>query len=192
MLVIPDNSEDSINLIGIDPGTTMVGLSVINLDIETLKINYSKAWSVNANKLIDNDAWVEYLFSARTNRVLAIRKMLERVFKYFKPTIITSESPFINSRFPQSGIALTEVLSAITAAVMAYDRWTTLHLISPSEVKNAVKAKGNADKTEMKRCITLISDLNYAGEIPMVELDEHAIDALAVNYSKVIELRRMK
>ena len=39
---------------------------------------------------------------------------------------------------------------------MRYDIWTELHLVPPSVVKNAIHAKGNAKKEEVKEKDTKI------------------------------------
>lgn len=188
MLPIPTDPNNTFHIVGIDPGTTMLGVSLLKVDITSLKILSSEAWTLNAERLMGQYQWTELMHGARTCRIHALHLELLKIFNYYNPLLIVSEAPFINGRFPQAGIALTEVLSAIRQAVIAYDQWKSLYIVPPSSVKNAVRAPGNANKDVMKQRLLELTELNYIGEVPMIKLDEHSIDALAVAYSKWKEL----
>ena len=182
MLVIPKNSNNIFTILGIDPGSTLLGIALLFVNIDTLQIVGSNAWTINGAKLAGKDTWSDELYGNRVSRILAIEETLVNTFNYYQPLIISCESPFINSAFPAAGIALTEVLSTIRSAVMRYDVWHQLYLIPPSSVKNAVGAKGAAGKDSVKEKV-LELDLKYNGDVPIQSLDEHSLDALAVAYS---------
>ena len=113
------------------------------------------------------------------------------IFNYYKPFSIASESPYISNQFPQAGLVLTEVICAIRRAVMRYDSWQNLNLIDPPTIKKSVGAMGNAKKEMMKEKVLSLTDLRYNGIVPIEELDEHAIDALAVSYCHWSNLRKI-
>lgn len=183
MLRINDTGNQHINIIGIDPGTTHLGFSVINVDISNLQINSSVAYTLNGAKLSDDNSWLAQTYGDRFNRINALENSLSEIFEQFRPTIICAESPFFGLRHPNAFQALTEVICAIRNAVYKHDIWMTLKLVPPSSVKQAIFAKGNATKTTMKDCLTnLMPELNYNGNIPFNLLDEHSVDALAVGY----------
>ena len=184
MLTSPQNSSPLVNIVGLDPGSNAFGIAVLTIDINTMKIVSSIAWTIFGERLSGKNNWIEEIHSGRINRILAIEENLLQVFNYYNPFLISSEAPFINNAFPQAGIALTEVLFCIRQAVMRYDQWKRLDLIPPSNVKNAVGASGGGDKNKVRDKVIVMSELNFIGNTPIEELDEHSIDALAVAYSR--------
>ena len=188
MLTVPNNSLCEFSIIGLDPGSNAFGIAVLNVNIDTMKIVSSNAWTVFGERLAGKSNWAEEIHGARVNRILAIEQNLVSIFKHYNPVIIASESPFINNAFPAAGIALTEVLACIRKAVMQYDSWKVLHLIPPSLVKNGVGAGGGVNKVSVRDKVIALSELNYNGNVNIEKLDEHSIDALAVAYTKYKQL----
>jgi Holliday junction resolvasome RuvABC endonuclease subunit len=188
MLTIPKDSLCEFSIIGLDPGSNAFGIAVLNINIETKKIVSSDAWTIFAERLAGKNNWVEEVHGGRVNRILAIEENLLAVFLEYNPNIIATESPFIHSSFPAAGIALTEVLSAIRRAVIRYDSWKKIFLIPPSSVKNGVGAGGGVNKVSVRDKVLELTELNYSGVIRIEDLDEHAIDSLAVAYTKYKQL----
>lgn len=178
---------DSFNILGIDPGSQFLGTAIINVDIATLNINYSLAWTFKGDTLIKDNNWLAQLHGARYDRIFAHKLNLLDLMRYYSPLYIASESPFMNTRMPNAYGALLEVINAIKQAVIEFDAWRTLHLIPPSSVKNAVGAAGAANKGTMKDKISALKELNYRGDINL--LDEHSIDALSVAYAQLYTLK---
>lgn len=189
MLKINDDSDPHINIIGIDPGTTHLGFSVIKVDITNLRIKESVAYTLNGAKLSDDTDWLAQTYGDRFNRINALQNSLTEVFQQYRPTIICAESPFFGLRHPNAFQALTEVICAIRNAVYRHDIWMTLKLVPPSSVKQAVFAKGNADKLVMKEKIKQLVELNYNGLVELDKLDEHSIDSLAVGYYAYTQMK---
>jgi Holliday junction resolvasome RuvABC endonuclease subunit len=181
---MPPDSSQVVSIIGIDPGSHCLGVGVLKIDITTLKIVSSDAWTLVGKRLVGKNDWTTSIHGERNGRVYALEQELLRIFRYFQPLEIASESPFINSKFPQAGLALTVVVCGIRQAVMQYDVWRELHLIDPPTVKMAVGAAGNAPKEVVKEKIMLLPNLNYIGTVPLSQLDEHSIDALAVAFAR--------
>lgn len=183
-------SSNDICLVGIDPGSNTLGVGILTVNIESMEIVSSKAMTLNGDKLSRDSYWLKEIEGDRASRIMALEKALLAIFNYHQPIAVGSESPFINNHYPAAGIALTEVICAIRRAVMHYDIWRDLRMIPPSSVKNAIYAKGNADKNMMKEKILLLAnELKYNGEVPLALLDEHSVDALAVTYCMFTELK---
>lgn len=182
MLPIPQDTNCLISVIGIDPGSTTLGVAVITFDCTTAQVVQTEAWTINAERLAGKFGWSEQMHGARASRLMAIEENLAQLFMRVQPLAIASESPFINNRFPQAGIALTEVICSIRNAVLRYDVWRQLYLIPPSTVKNAVGAKGGGDKNAVKAALLLLPALTQTCLQNPNELDEHSIDALACAY----------
>lgn len=186
MLPIPIDTNNTVNIIGIDPGSTTLGVAVLTINVETMQIVSNEAFTLNGNKLGHKNSWCEELHGSRYYRISLIEENLLKIFNYYQPIAICSESPFINGKFPAAGIALTEVLCTIRRAVTMYDQWRILYLIPPSCLKQAVFAKGNADKDSMKLAVINIHELANTNINGIHTLDEHSVDALACAYSQYL------
>ena len=182
MLCWPEGGSSVITLAGIDPGTTNLGFAVLGYDARTKEILFTEAMSFNSEKMSLSDDYVAQTHTERTVRIQAQRLNLIRVFKYYKPSSISCESPFYNRLRPSAYGPLVEVLSAINTATIEFDPYVQFTLYPPSIIKKNLGGSAYADKVSVKAQILLIHGLMYRGHIPIDCLDEHAIDALATVY----------
>ena len=189
MLYLPkDSLERTASIVGIDPGSETLGLSIINFDIDSFKIESTYAQTFIGSKMFDADNWLSVIHSPRVARINSHKENLVKIFNSVNPLVIACESSFYNPRRPNAYAVLIEVLTAVREAVMEYDIWKPLYLIDPPTVKKSVGAPGNADKVKMLECVCNLTQLNYSGDVPIQELDEHSIDAIAVAYCKYVNL----
>jgi Holliday junction resolvasome RuvABC endonuclease subunit len=189
MLQLPNDPVDAFTLVGLDPGSDTFGIAVFEVRLSDSSVLASQAWTVSGSALVGKLSWMEEVHSHRIGRIDSIENNLLQLFTQYRPLVIVTESPFVNTRFPQAGIALTEVMCGIRSAVRRYDVWRPLYTVPPSNVKNAVGAGGAAKKDVMREKVLALPDLAYNGVIPLDQLDEHSIDALAVGYCMVKRIR---
>lgn len=187
MLVMPPGASALAPIAGVDPGTETLGVGVLFVDLVTWKIQASMAQTFRGSKMAGKANWIAEVHGDRAARIASHEDNLLQLFCEIEPLEIACESPFFNRAHPQAYGALVEILSAVRRAVMRYDSWKPLHLIDPPSVKNAVGVKGNKGGPEgkalMQRAVLALDyELNYTGQVPMDQLDEHSIDALAVAY----------
>lgn len=193
MLTMPFDASSILSIVGIDPGTDTLGVAVLSFDARTLEIVSTEALTLHGAKEGRN-TWATEIHGDRAGRIETHRQFLLNLFLRVRPLSIASESPFVSRAFPQAGLTLTEVVSAIRHAVMQYDVWTPLIMISPTEAKNAVGVSGKTGGTDgkalMQTAVLAMPIFKYQGYIPIGQLDEHAIDAMAIaycQYRKLIE-----
>ncbi|WP_233874149.1 hypothetical protein [Paraburkholderia adhaesiva] len=179
---MPTGSPCELAIAGIDPGSVHLGTTILRLNLATLAITGTSARTLEAPRE-GAGLWTTQLFGERIARIASLEDALLAFFREADPCMIACEAPFINLRRPQAHGVLTEVICGIRRAVMRYDTWKPLYLIDPARVKNAVGAKGNADKAAIKAAVLHLRDLHYDGEIPLTLLDEHSLDAIAVAYA---------
>ena len=188
MLHIPPNSKTTAFIVGIDPGSEMLGVSVFEFDIRTMAIVRCTAKTLQGSKLMRKHTLDIDLHGERQARVKALKEALIEILLEYEPIQIAVESPFFSARRPSAYGVLMEVLIAVKEAVYFYNSWRVVYLIDPPTVKKAVGAPGNADKDKVKAAIMLLLDLHYEGETPLELLDEHSLDSLAVGYCRIKEL----
>lgn len=188
MFTNDDDLDQAIcRIIGIDPGSTTLGFSVLEYDARTLKIIRTYAFTFNAGKMKLSDLDIE-THSERYARIYELMEALYEKFVELKPTFVICESPFMAMRRPQAYGALVEVVFAIRSALRKYDPTMSLDLIDPPSAKNAVGAAGNAKKEQVQVALMkLLPELHFdesLSEASFVKLDEHSVDGTAIAYSR--------
>jgi Holliday junction resolvasome RuvABC endonuclease subunit len=188
MFTNDDDLDQAIcRIIGIDPGSTTLGFSVLEYDARTLKIIRTYAFTFNAGKMKLSDLDIEN-HSERYARIYELMEALYEKFVELKPTFVICESPFMAMRRPQAYGALVEVVFAIRSALRKYDPTMSLDLIDPPSAKNAVGAPGNAKKEQVAAALKkLLPELHFdvaLSEASFDQLDEHSVDGTAIAYSR--------
>lgn len=191
MLVIPEDASPVGCIAGIDPGSETLGFGALKVNVVTLQIVESTAFTFVGSKLA-KDSWFGEIHGARAERIAAHEENLVQMFQYYRPNLVASESPFYSQFRPQAYGALTETVDAIRSALWRYDCWLSLFMIDPPTVKKAVGASSHAKKDEVKAALMALPDLNYNGPTPIELLDEHSVDALAVAYCRLKILREQQ
>lgn len=182
-----DPDQEVGRIVGIDPGSTTLGFSILEYNLRSFKIVRTCAYTFNANKM-RLDALDIANHSERYARIYELMDALYDAFLTIRPNFVISESPFMAMRRPQAYGALVEVVFAIRSALRKYDPTMTLDLIDPPSAKNAVGAAGNAKKEQVQAALKkLLSILNFDeahSAAPFDKLDEHSVDSLAIAYSR--------
>lgn len=181
MITLP-LSQQHFSMIGIDPGSTTTGFSIFNVDPKTEEIIQLEGFTLDLGKTQDNQ-WLVENYGDRYRRLDGLKNKLLDILCSYHPAIISIESPFFNQLRPQAYGVLMEVMAVIKSTIMQYDNWLVPQLIDPSSVKNAVGAGGGAKKEVIReKILELPETLKYLSLIQT--LDEHSLDALAVNYAR--------
>lgn len=192
-MLFPDTSQWEFTLLGIDPGSSNLGISIYKLDFQTLAIKESFAFTISAKDTGFYNRYTSDVFGDKIARLQAMKNELASVFRTYSPSIIMCESPFFNRFTPNAYAILIEVVNLIQETVWEYNYQIPFFKIDPPTAKRAVGAKGNAKKEEMTQAIIEIKDRLKLRNNPL-ELDEHSIDALAIGHygylNYVLDLNR--
>lgn len=197
MLIVPPNSGTTFSVIGLDPGTTTLGLGVLHVDALSLQITSYEAHTLIATKMVREDDWMAVTHGYREARVRALSDCLLEWFHYLRPLSIATEAAFYNRRTPSAYGPLLEAINGIRNAVVAYDNWMTLHVIETSVAKSEIgykspkKVKGQKKdtKTPVKEAMLSMPEFKCPSQTPISTLSEHAIDALAIAYARLNQMR---
>lgn len=180
MLVFPESLTTIIKIVAIDPGTRMLGVAILSLDVATMKIVATEAMTFNSEKMLTLDEVVEETYSERMAKILAQKKNLIKIFNYYNPAYICCESPFFNRLQPSAYGPLMEILTAIQMAGIEFNPLVKFTLYPPSVVKKSLGGSHIADKTSIRDQLLLRNDLCFKGTYSLDKLDEHSLDAIAV------------
>lgn len=179
------NSDKVANIIGIDPGSQTLGLSVLSFDVTSMQIVQTQAQTFQGDRLPYFDEHVAKVHGERLARIYAHRQNLLNILLHYRPVSVACESPFFNARRPNAFAALLEVMNEVRNAVIQYNPYMQLITIDPPTVKKAVGAAGNADKVGVLAALIKKQDELRFTEISVPGLlDEHSVDATAVSYCR--------
>ena len=185
----PQSSRD-FRVMSIDPGTDTLGVSVLDLNLETLQTTLAEVHTFRGSQLQRGYPTIGDRHGDRIARLYGHEENLAGYMNLTRPDSIITEGPYLG-RFPQAYAALVECVSAIRRAVIRYDYFAPLHVIDPSSVKKHMGVKGTSgDKGAMTRALC---DLMYVENpkilnpslIDIHQLDEHAIDSTCVGWYHV-------
>ena len=157
-----DNKQSDLVIMGIDPGTNVLGYSIIrssgrNLCIEAMGV-------IDLRKCADI-----YLKLGR------IHENVLRLINTFHPDELAIESPFFGKNI-QSAIKLGRAQGVAIAA--AIERDLVVHEYPPTKVKLAITGNGSASKEQVAGMLAKIFKIDQNSMGPFLD----ATDALAIAY----------
>lgn len=180
MLYLND-SRSTYRIMAIDPGTNSIGVSILDLDLLTFKINLIWSDTFHPDKSLKYMSTYVSRHGDLDAKLQVIEDLLLDLMLDYDVDDIVSESPYMG-RFAAAFGALTKCLGAIDKAVRNYDYTLDLYLIDPSTVKSNVGVSGKSgDKNLVKQAVLMLPFINI-NNINLHYLDEHSIDSIAVGY----------
>ena len=175
-----------VNVMGMDPGTHYLGLSVACLDIQAMKIAELHSKTIVLDQLVINKHIVAS-HSHQFARLHALGLVVQEEFRIWDIACLFCESPYYSHKTPTAFGPLTATVTTVRHSLAAYDPTLAMVLLSPSQIKNVVGASGGAKKPEVLEAMKLI-----LGQLPLVDdlndLGPDAIDSLAATLAGCVEL----
>lgn len=173
-------------MIAIDPGSNITGVSRFDIDVRNKKILSIRTWRIDVNKLKNDTGLPEEMFSERMIRYYKLRNEFIRILHRENPHYVAYEGPFMNKLQPSAYGPLVSVMTILQDALVQYCPGNTFYITQPQQVKKAVGVAGKKGKGVIKEAIEKIPELMEAlkaGQTKLDELDDNAIDSIAVGYS---------
>lgn len=195
MIFIPDG-DNTLRILSIDPGSDTLGASIIDIDLNTHTATIIDSRTYNAALQLKHGP--QYLDIADTHgnrraRLVIHKNNLVAHMNYWKPHMVICESPFMGLSV-SSYMALVEVVDIIREAVHQYDVYVCLYTVKPMEARKAVgvSGKGKTKDDTRNAVIEMVNNrqtnLSCMPQVPLLALDEHSIDSIAVGYYLYLEL----
>ena len=181
MLVKPTYITHPVGL-GIDPGTTTLGISVMAFDPILRKFNVLIAYTLDA-KSVKEYGTIHDIHGDRQVRLYWLGNKIDSLLQEWGITEVYCEAPYLG-RFPGAFASLTECVNMIRSSVLSHNSAMPFTLIDPSTVKTAIGVRGkDPEKNNMRIAINSVADITVPSPGYFDGLDEHAIDATSVVYS---------
>jgi len=177
----PEQSPDTIRLIGIDPGTATLGTAILDVNMDTFEATVVYGHTNDASKVSVLKAWDKDIRGGRDSRIEDHAEYLYELFTYANPTSIAAESPFLRIGRVTSFEALVECYRMMRKVVWQYSPSLCLRRIDPISAKNYVGVSHiGTDKEDVRAGVVKHYGDKCAEGVYLDDFDEHTIDALAV------------
>ena len=162
-------------IIGIDPGSRITGIGVIDSDGRHNKHVYSTCIRMGKQSFPE--------------RLGMIYRGITEIIQTYQPQEMSIENVFV-SKNPASALKLGQARgAAICAGVMG---GLEVHEYSPKEVKQSVVGKGSADKEQVQQMVKIL--LNLSGRLQIDTSDALAVALSHAHYgaykSKIAQATR--
>lgn len=184
MLHQPDNQPHLVSVCGIDPGTNYLGFARLGIDSRTWEIDSCWATTIRVDKLPETYGFDLSAQSERLEKLLKIKDSIKQLLSYWQPVHLSCESPFYNRLRPAAYGPLVESVMAVKLACYEFNPSLKFDTLEPSVIKKTVGAGYISGKDMVKKAVMDNQTLQAKTTVNLNLLDEHAIDALAVAYSR--------
>ena len=173
-------------LLSIDPGLNNVGIAIYEIETQPFKILSIQAFTLKSERLIDDSCLDDEDHTERVHKRYMMGRSLTKALQQYRPDVVASESPFFDRRKPGSFAVLTEVLTTLFDAVVAFNPLIKFVMISPQSVKMTLGVAGIKGKEVVREAMEKQQEIITVLQDPLETIDEHAIDAIAVGYSWIM------
>lgn len=186
MLVRPTVYQP-LRVLAIDPGTTCMGISLLEWGIEERQYHVREAFT-----LVAKDNHPQYracgeLHGARSARIQQLTDRLGDVLRRINPDDIIVETPYLG-RYAESFEALVECLTSIHNTIYLYNRFMPLYQIDPTSAKKAVGVRiergKKSNKEDVRVALSKRTDIIW--HVDLAALDEHSVDATAIGMYHIL------
>jgi len=170
----------SIVLVGIDPGRENTGYARYFIHADTFEIQAIDARTITIKDLCISKRDV-LRYGETQASMLAHQDNFTQLFGLDTPAGVLCESPFFNAGTPSAFKSLTTLIANICTALERAASRGKIEYVDPPTVKKCVGVKGTG-KQEVKNAVARLNEISEKLAVPIDELSEHAIDAIAVGY----------
>ena len=174
-------------IIGIDPGSSFLGLAIMNVDLYTGTIHAIETHTITPATVYQGMQYVggrasDLDSSGRTN---LIAPQVAYYLRLYQPVAVAIETPFYNRRFPGAFAVLQHQLTTLCNNVIIPTLpYVDIHGYAPMVIKKAVGAKVRGGKEAVRLAV---ADLGLDAFVNNYHsISEHEVDAIAAAYCSMI------
>jgi len=164
-------------IISIDPGTMHCGVVVWFINPNNLSIRDMLSFTIEVNPNLNVE-----------DRIWLLKEKLLDIYIDFNPIHLAHESAFLNRLRPMAYGPIYTTINVIRKSFIDYSgSFNSIFSYPPKLVKSFV-SKGTANKDDMRSAVTNLKELQ-----PFLTgyESEHEIDALAIGYGHILNIRQL-
>jgi len=175
----------SIRIMGIDPSSNYIGLTILNIDAKTFNIIDIITSVLDMSHITQTSNLMSLMHEKQIYLDIVFTGMLIDI----APDVVAIESPFINVRRPNAVIPLASMISVMTTRIKTVNPCILTRLYSPKAAKVVAGAKGNADKTDVLKALKKNTDLMSMLPGNIDSYTDHETDSIAIALCAIKDIR---
>ena len=154
------------------------GIAVYTIALPDYKIINIEAMLYCLDHFVPDD---DSIYSNKMyDRCELLSKIIYEILNIYNPLAVAYESAFLNSKYANAVIQLTQYTATLDRTIRYYDTFTKIFHYAPMMIKKKVGAGGGANKNDMLDNAKTIPILKE--KLKLEELSEHEIDAASIGY----------
>ena len=180
---------DTLTIMGIDPGSTELGLSFLEVDMDYNLISV-ETHTLKTNDIVTN-TYVKLINHGDLSvsaRIGMLTKAILELVEGREIYLFVLEEPHLNSQRPKSYIVLARQKYNIQNAIFNFDKVIEQESYSVQEIKKSVGAAGKIGKEEVVDAMKEIPEIMALIE-DIDTLSDHEVDAIAAAYTGILARR---
>lgn len=172
-----------VNLLAIDPGLHLLGVSVHVLNSRSGAYEKVYIESINVDRTFRRRLTDDSYRSEQDSCLLKIYDHIYDVCRHYDISFLAHEEPFNNPMRPGAYGPLKSTTATVRHAAMAACPSILIDAMSPQNIKKGVGAGGTKGKEIMREKVLAIPELMNVLECHPDDLTEDCIDSLAIGYN---------
>jgi len=179
MIKLPD--DKILRVLSIDNGSTTLGLSVTDVNLDTEDKTVLDCETCDASRTTWRYQNRFDVRGAKWARMKVLFRFVKEKCEEWRPDVIAIEAPFMFRR-PEAFAVLREVIVYLIEAIEDYDPNIEIIMVPPTKAKKAVGADEYVGKNPIRDAVLSLNDVYYDNNLDARKFDEHEIDSIAVMY----------
>lgn len=180
---VSSKADLSLRILGVDPGTRNLGMSLGVCDFRTPMYTIEDGQTFDIEYLTHKtNAYTTEYHSRNIAMYKSVYELVQQAVHDLQPDLVICEAPYLNKRFPLAYMLLTLCSQAVHQAVKDYSIFIPFEFIDPSSAKVGVGVKGTSPDKNLMQAAVLGNPL-IQGTFDLSVLDEHTIDSIAIGYN---------
>ena len=177
--------EERFCIIGIDPGSITMGISVLEVDDHN---NAFLVWAetIKATTFIKKYEEIAERHTDRFARLYGYSEQLVKFMDNWTPDAVVCEANFLGHH-ANAFASLTETVLIIRQATIKHNFNTNFSTVDPPSLKLSVGVAAGARDKELVRTAIRNLPISYLQPQRLESLDEHSCDAIAAAYWRYLK-----
>jgi len=166
-------------ILGVDPSTNFIGMALFTIDDKTLDIINIEPFTYSLDKPA-----VSHMPNYVVDRLLRLDKEFYEYVRNNNIDWLAIEAGFINRLRPAAFGPLSKSIHTLESAFIRATNTRNITEYAPTLVKSYLKTESGT-KEDMLKAVAGNKELNKY----ILGQSEHAIDAIAIGYSRILDIR---
>lgn len=183
MLLMPSNTRP-VRVLAIDPGSTTLGVSVIDIDFASRQIVIPYVKTHQASNTQQGYQLFTQIHGNRTSRIHQHGEHIAWLLNTFGADFVACESPFAARGRINAFQALVECVTTVRNVLLDFSPYIPFEVVDPTSVKKHLGIKlGRGASEERKNKLLVQQAILNRPDVTILDpqyIDEHCMDATGV------------